>query len=127
MVSNEQGNTPISISNPLISITLKFKDGAALRQVFNKPVPQVKAIAAFGQLVAELGEELNVQAEEVSLTPREIEVLKLIAQGHPNKIIASELGVTEQTIKNHVTGIITKFEANNRTHAVIIAKDRGIL
>ncbi|MDO9334189.1 MAG: hypothetical protein Q7T57_06690 [Dehalococcoidales bacterium] len=49
--------------NPLVALTLWFKDGAALRQVFSNPVPQVKAMAALGHIVAELGGELNIQLE----------------------------------------------------------------
>ena len=49
--------------NPLVAITLWFRDGAALRQVFTEPVSQGKAMAGLGHMVAELGGELNIEIE----------------------------------------------------------------
>ncbi len=50
-------------ANPLVAVTLRFKDGAALRQVFTTPIPQEKAMAALGKMVAELGGELKIELE----------------------------------------------------------------
>jgi len=61
------------------------------------------------------------------LTKREIEILEYIAKGFLNKQIASELDISEQTIKNHVTSILRKLNANARTEAVVIAIKRGII
>jgi len=61
------------------------------------------------------------------LTPRETEILNYMAKGHLNKQIASTLDISEQTIKNHVTSILRKLDANARTQAVITAVKRGIL
>lgn len=61
------------------------------------------------------------------LTNREKEILEYIAQGFLNKQIASELDISEQTIKNHVTSILRKLNANARTEAVVIALKRGII
>jgi DNA-binding NarL/FixJ family response regulator len=61
------------------------------------------------------------------LTAREKEILKCIAGGYANKQIAHELGVSEQTIKNHVTSILRKLNANARTDAVVIAAKQGII
>ena len=61
------------------------------------------------------------------LTDREIEILTYVAEGNSNKRIAYILGVTEQTIKNHVGGILVKLNANNRTHAVLLAIRKGWL
>ena len=67
-------------------------------------------------------------AEFISpLTPRETEILNYMAQGHLNKQIADVLSVTEQTIKNHVTSILRKLNANARTHAVVIAIKKGLV
>lgn len=49
--------------NPLVAVTLRFKDGVALRQGFTNPVPQAKAMAALGHMVAELGGELKIELE----------------------------------------------------------------
>ena len=61
------------------------------------------------------------------ITPRETEILQYIAQGYLNKQIAAELGISEQTIKNHVTSILRKLNANARTEAVVIAIKQGLI
>jgi DNA-binding CsgD family transcriptional regulator len=61
------------------------------------------------------------------LTHREIDILKHIADGNTNKEIAYILGISEHTIKNHVSAILRKLGANDRTHAVSIAISRGWL
>jgi DNA-binding NarL/FixJ family response regulator len=61
------------------------------------------------------------------LTPRETEVLALIAEGLPNKAIAARLGVTEHTAKFHVNAILRKLGAQSRTEAVVLATRRGLL
>ena len=61
------------------------------------------------------------------LTAREMEVLNYIAQGYLNKQIANELGIGEQTIKNHITSILRKLNANARTEAVVIAIRQGLI
>ncbi len=67
-------------------------------------------------------------AEFISpLTPRETEILHYMAEGYLNKQIADVLCVTEQTIKNHVTSILRKLNANARTHAVVIAIKKGLV
>jgi DNA-binding NarL/FixJ family response regulator len=62
-----------------------------------------------------------------ALTPAEIAVLRLIAAGNANKEIADELGVTEDTVKGRVKSILSKLDANDRTHAAIIGLKRGII
>jgi len=69
-------------------------------------------------------------AEHVSderLSPREIEVLSLIAAGNSNKMISAQLGLSEETTKAHVKNIIAKLRAHDRTHAVTVALRRGII
>jgi two-component system, NarL family, response regulator DegU len=61
------------------------------------------------------------------LTARETEILKYMAQGFLNKQIAAELCISEQTIKNHITSILRKLDANARTEAVITAIKRGLI
>ena len=61
------------------------------------------------------------------LTPREVEILDYIARGYLNKQIAIELGISEQTIKNHVTSILRKLNANARTEAVVLAIKQGVI
>ena len=75
----------------------------------------------------EIAAELADHAADDALTPREIEVLRLIASGNANKIVADHLSITEETVKAHVKSILSKLDANDRTHAVTIALKRGII
>ena len=76
-------------------------------------------------------QELSLQDEAIPLisplTARETEILQYIAQGYLNKQIASVLDISEQTIKNHVTSILRKLNANARTEAVVIALRQGFI
>ena len=64
---------------------------------------------------------------QAALTPREIEVLTLVARGLANKEIAARLGTADGTVKMHVQNILEKLDATDRTHAVTIALKRGII
>lgn len=64
---------------------------------------------------------------EEALTPREVEVLELLAEGLPNKAIAERLGISDQTVKFHVASITGKLGAGNRTEAVRRALRRGLI
>ena len=75
----------------------------------------------------ELAAELADHAADEDLTPREIDVLRLIARGKANKMIADRLSIAEETVKSHVTNILAKLGANDRTHAVTIGLKRGII
>jgi DNA-binding NarL/FixJ family response regulator len=75
----------------------------------------------------EVASELADHAGEEDLSSRELEVLRLIASGNPNKEIAFRLAIAEETVKSHVTNILAKLGANDRTHAVTIALRRGII
>jgi len=70
---------------------------------------------------------LAEHVDEDALSPREIEVLRLVALGSSNKRIGLTLRVTEDTIKAHMKGILLKLGASDRTHAVTIALRRGII
>lgn len=75
----------------------------------------------------EVAAQLSEHAGDDLLTLREIEVLRLIAAGKANKVVASDLSITEETVKGHVKSILSKLGANDRTHAVTIALKRGII
>lgn len=62
-----------------------------------------------------------------SLTEREIEILQQVAAGNANKMIADNFSISEQTVKAHMRSILSKLGANDRTHAVTIALQRGII
>lgn len=71
--------------------------------------------------------ELAEHATDDALSPREIDVLRLIASGNSNKLIADHLSIGEATVKSHVTNILSKLGANDRAHAVTIGLKRGII
>jgi DNA-binding NarL/FixJ family response regulator len=75
----------------------------------------------------EVAAELAEHTTEEELTSREIAVLRLIAAGNANKAIAGQLSIAEDTVKTHVTNILAKLGANDRTHAVTIGLKRGII
>jgi DNA-binding NarL/FixJ family response regulator len=69
----------------------------------------------------------GVEAFISPLTNRETQILRYMAQGYLNKQIAAELSLSEQTIKNHITSILRKLDANARTQAVVNAIRRGLI
>jgi DNA-binding NarL/FixJ family response regulator len=79
------------------------------------------------RLSPEIAAEIAEHATDGALTPREIEVLRLVAAGNANKEIGALLSLTEVTVKSHVKNVLAKLGANDRTHAVTIALKRGII
>ena len=75
------------------------------------------------EIASELAEHISADA----LSQREVEVLRCVASGNSNKIVADELAITEDTVKGHMKSILSKLGANDRTHAVLIAMKRGFL
>jgi DNA-binding NarL/FixJ family response regulator len=75
----------------------------------------------------EIAAELAEHVADDALTTREVEVLRKVATGSPNKLIASQFRVSEATVKGHMKSILSKLAANDRTHAVTIALKRGFL
>jgi len=75
----------------------------------------------------EIVAEMAGHAADSELSARELDVLRLIAAGNANKEIAARLAITEETVKSHVTNILAKLRAKDRTHAVTIGLKRGII
>ena len=75
------------------------------------------------QIAAEIAEHFDADA----LSSREIEVLRTVAAGFSNKIVADKLFISEDTVKGHMKSVFAKLQANDRTHAVMIAMRRGFL
>jgi DNA-binding NarL/FixJ family response regulator len=73
----------------------------------------------------EVASELAEHALDDALTEREIEVLKQVAAGCSNKVVAERLRISEDTVKGHIRNILSKLNASDRTHAVTIALKRG--
>jgi DNA-binding NarL/FixJ family response regulator len=76
-------------------------------------------------LIAAAGADDNPLVE--ALTPRELQVLELVADGLPNKAIGTALGVSDETVKFHLTSVFGKLGASNRTDAVRLALRRGLV
>jgi len=76
---------------------------------------------------AEASHQLAEHATDEALTPAEMRVLRLIAEGNANKEIAAQLSVSEETVKGQVRNILSKLGANDRTHAAMIGLKRGII
>lgn len=88
----------------------------------------IRAVHAGRKLIPPaVAAELAEHAVDETLTLREIDVVRLIAGGNANKVIADQLSITEETVKGHVKSILSKLGANDRTHAVMIALKRGII
>jgi DNA-binding NarL/FixJ family response regulator len=75
----------------------------------------------------ELAAEIVNHVSEDDLTPRETEILRNVAGGNSNKAIAARCNISEETVKGHMKNILQKLNANDRTHAVMIAMKRGFL
>ncbi len=78
-------------------------------------------------LSAEASYQLAEHATDDALTPAEVRVLRLIAEGNANKEIAAQLSISEETVKGQVRNILSKLGANDRTHAAMIGLKRGII
>jgi len=88
----------------------------------------IRAVHAGGKRIPpEIASQLAEHAIDDALTLREIDVLRLLAGGNANKLIAHQLSITEDTVKGHVKNILSKLGASDRTHAVTIALKRGII
>jgi DNA-binding NarL/FixJ family response regulator len=100
-----------------------------LKGLLRKELLETIRLVHAGQkrIVPVVAAELAEHATDDALSPREVDVLRLIAGGNANKAVASQLSITEETVKGHVKNILAKLAANDRTHAVTIALKRGII
>jgi DNA-binding NarL/FixJ family response regulator len=89
----------------------------------------IRTVHAGGSLIEPVvaSKLLRRMQENSALTAREREVLHLVAIGRANKQIANQLSVSERTIKFHVSSILAKLDARNRTEAIATARERGLL
>ena len=91
-------------------------------------VETIRAVHAGKKKVPpEVAQLLADHFTEDDLTGREVEILQGVAKGNSNKIVADHLNISENTVKNHVKSILSKLAANDRTHAVVIGLQRGII
>jgi DNA-binding NarL/FixJ family response regulator len=109
-----------------------FKAGAhayLLKGLLRKEMLEtIRAVyAGHKRMSPEVAAEIAEHATDDALTPREVDVLRLVARGNANKAIAAQLSLTEETVKSHIRSILAKLGANDRTHAVAIGLKRGII
>lgn len=91
-------------------------------------IEAVRAVAAGQRYLPPATAARLVEAMETErLTARELDVLKLLAQGHRNREIADELGLAEPTVKIHVNNLLRKLQVKDRTEAAMVALKRGII
>jgi DNA-binding NarL/FixJ family response regulator len=83
-----------------------------------------RVLDEFGQLRSTTATDTDVYSD---LTPREREVLRLIASGRANKEIGAQLGISERTVKTHISNIFSKLELTDRTQAALFVHNRGML
>jgi DNA-binding NarL/FixJ family response regulator len=115
-----------------VQVMRALKAGARaylLKGLLRKELLETIRLVHAGQkrILPEVAAELADHATDVSLSLREIEVLRLISGGNANKEIAARLSIAEETVKGHIKNILAKLDANDRTHAVTIGLKRGII
>jgi len=98
---------------------------AACGETFLQPSVAAKVVAEFARLTRKPVRTTNSVIEPLS--ERELEILRLIAQGASNREIAATLFLAEGTVKNHVTNILGKLEVRDRTQAALKAKENGLI
>ena len=103
--------------------------GYVLKEHVRRQLLETIRVVHSGQkrIPPDIAAELAEHAADDQLTAREIDVLRLIAVGNSNKLIADQLSIGEATVKGHITNILSKLGANDRAHAVTIALKRGIM
>lgn len=136
----------LTVSRELASIVEAMKSGAS--GYLTKDTPSEKVVETVirvfheGNLLEPLladrlldefvsfsakNEENPEAAMFASLSPRETQILKLVAEGMPNKLIASDLKISEHTVRNHISNIFQKLQVNNRTEATVLAMKQGLV
>lgn len=109
-----------------------FKAGAVgylLKNLLRRELVETIRLVHKGQkrIPPEVAQQIAEHAADDSITSRELDVLRGVANGNSNKIIAGDLNISEHTVKNHLKNILSKLNASDRTHAVMIAIKRGFL
>lgn len=103
--------------------------GYLLKSCIRKDLLQtIRAVHAGERAIsAEVAQAIAMHAMEERLSEREASILRLIAEGHPNKQIAWQLNLAQDTIKGHLKNIFAKLDVTDRTHAVVVAVRRGFI
>jgi DNA-binding NarL/FixJ family response regulator len=115
-----------------VQVVRALKAGARaylLKNLLHKELLEtIRAVHAGKKTVSpDVSFQLAEHATDDALTPAEVRVLRLIAEGRANKEIAAQLSISEETVKGQVRNILSKLGANGRTHAAMIGVKRGII
>lgn len=115
-----------------VQATRALKAGAKgylLKSMLRKElVDTIRAVhSGKNRIPAEIASELASHLTSDALSGREIEVLRMVREGCSNKVVADRLKISEDTVKGHMRSILSKLNANDRTHAVMIAVRRGFI
>jgi DNA-binding NarL/FixJ family response regulator len=115
-----------------VQATRALKAGAKgylLKSMLRKDLVDTIRIVHSGKsrIPSEIATELASHLGSDALSAREIEVLRMVGEGCSNKVVADHLKISEDTVKGHMRNILSKLNANDRTHAVMIAVKRGFL
>lgn len=115
----------VQVTNALRRGASGFLLKASLRKELRDAI---RAVHAGRRVISpDVASDLAAHVGETMLSERELQVLRLVARGNANKQIASDLGISEDTVKSHMKSIMSKLDAQDRTHAVVTAVKRGII
>lgn len=135
------GDAPVTvISADLDPAMVSAVIGAGARGYVGKLLPRAKMVEAFDEMwsgrtvlpegcetaTREADEAATLARSFASLTPQQMNILRLICQGRPNKIISYELSIAEATVKTHIAAIMAKINVRNRTQAALLASKARI-
>jgi DNA-binding NarL/FixJ family response regulator len=103
--------------------------GYLLKSMLRKELPDVirSVHAGHRHIPKEIATAIAEHSVDDRLTQREVEVLRRVASGNANKEVAAQLSIAEETVKAHMSNILSKLAAKDRTHAVTIGIKRGII
>lgn len=123
MVSSQEGDEAVyrALKAGAVGYILKKQPSAELLEAIRK------GAQGSASLSSEVSTLLSRRLGGSDMTARELEILKRVANGQSNKEIATDLGISHNTVKNHLVAIMTKLAASDRTHAVTIALQRGLI
>ena len=123
VLSTYQGDEDIFRALEAGAVTYLLKD-----MIAEKMMGVIREVAGGGRpVLPEIAQRLTDRMFKPSLTPRELEVLQLVAAGKRNKEIAGELNISDETVQGHVKNILAKLDVHDRTEAVAVAVRRGIV
>ena len=104
-----------------------YLDGSSTRARLHRRALAADATADVARRVSRAAAGWPDAGEETGLTPRQLEVLRTVAAGASNREVAAELDISVPTVKTHLREILARLDATSRTHAVAVARERGLL